>query len=178
MQDELVSAAMRGDGPACRDLFDLWYPKAYRAGKAICGSRALAEDAVQEALLRFWRALPRLEKPEAAEGYFLKIVANEARRIRARRKSAREEPIRETEGSSESVPENERERRMELMRAVGRLPESMRTAVRLHYYGGFSEAETADMLRISLPSLKMRLVRARRRLRALLEREGFEVNGG
>lgn len=178
MQDESIRSAMRGDEPAYRDLFDLWYPKAYRVSKAICGSCGPAEDAVQEALLRFWRALPRLKKPEEAEGYFLRIVANEARRIRAKRKSAQEEPIRDAGYGSDSIPDGESEQREELAKAVGWLPEGMRAAIRLYYYGGFSTAETAAMLGISPSSLKMRLVRARRRLRALLERAGYEVNGG
>lgn len=180
MQVETIAAAIQGDEPACRDLFNLWYQKAYRIAKSVCGSRSHAEDAVQEALVRFWKALPRLKNPETAEGYFFKIVANEAKRIQAGRKRKNEDALLDC-GDCEAPaedPQKDSELSALLVKAVDRLPEKNRTAVTLHYYGGFSEAETAEMLGISLSSVKMRLLRGRQKLKVLLEQSGYEVIGG
>lgn len=180
MQGELIRAAMQKDEPACRELFGQWFGRAYRAAKAVCGSRSLAEDAVQEALLRFWRVFPRLRDPEAAERYFMRVVVNEARRLRSRRRAARETPLAEEGLPAAFHPnaEEETERAELLAKAVKSLPETLRAAVEIRYYGGFTDRETAELLGISPASAKMRLSRGRRKLREFLEQEGFDVIGG
>ncbi len=181
MQEQMILEAIGGSDKACRELYELWFPKAYRAAKAICGSRASAEDAVQEALIRFWRAMPRLRDLTAAEGYFMRTVANEARRIYAQRKDRLHEltdRMPEPVADSAEAEAGSRERARALVAAVDRLPEKLRLAVRLHYFGGFTEAKTAELLGISAASAKMRLSRARARLRQQLEKSGYDYFGG
>lgn len=181
MQAETISAAIRGEEPACRELFEQWYPKAYRIAKSICGGRDRAEDAVQEALIRFWGALPRLKDPETADRFFFKTVANEARRILSKRRKEPQGPAggsAQGGGTGDKDFAEEREAAEALAQAVKELPEKLRCAVELFYYGGFTEAETAEILGVSLSCVKMRLLRARQMLRQTLERCGYEVAGG
>lgn len=181
MQSELITEAARGSEEACRDLFGQWYPTAYRIAKSICGCRLYAEDAVQEALIRLWKALPRLKEPATADRYFYRTVANEARRISAGSRKTRSGLRADTAESiaASPVPEDDhRELAEALATAVDALPEKLRVAVRLHYYGGFTEQETAEILGISLSSVKMRLLRGRQKLKVSLERMGYEVSGG
>jgi RNA polymerase sigma-70 factor (ECF subfamily) len=179
-EEELIRLAAQGDEDAFQRLFDLWFPKAYRVGKAICGCQGLAEDAVQEALIRLWHALAGRKIQVLTEGYFLRIVANESRRMHARRKAAPEEYLENLPGGGETpeAAQAEKEQFLELMKAVDALPQKIREAVKLHYYGGFSEAETAETLGISLSSAKMRLLRGREKLKTMLVDRGFESTGG
>jgi RNA polymerase sigma factor (sigma-70 family) len=180
MQEELLKQAAQGSHDAYRKLFELWFAKAYRVGKSICGSRSLAEDAVQEALIRFWKALRGIRGRALTEAYFMRIVANESRRIRARRRTAPEEFFDNLPGGA-ATPEEagaEKERFAELACAVGALPETLREAVKLRYFGGFTETETAELLGISLSCAKMRLLRGRQKLKSMLENNDFNATGG
>lgn len=172
--DELIRRAQAQDQEAYRELFLLWHPRAWRASRSLCGDRALAEDALQEALIRFWRAMPRVRQAERAEAYFLRIVVNETRRLMARR---HEQPAGDgdedwggTERSAAQTAE-ERESTAELRRAVDALPGKLATALQLHYWGGFTVAEVAQLTHSTVSSVKMRLLRGREALREQLERE-------
>lgn len=175
MQAETIAEAVRGGEEACRELFESWYPRAYRIAKSICLNRAGAEDAVQEALIRLWRVLPRLGEPATADRYFYRTVANEARRLLSRQRHAETE-LRGFYGESgDPTGDDLADARAALRKAVERLPEKLRSAILLHYFGGFGEAETAELLGASLSAVKMRLLRGRQRLRTLLEQWGYEV---
>lgn len=65
------------------------------------------------------------------------------------------------------VPEEEKE----LTAAVLSLPTKLKEAVVLYYYQNFSVKETAEILGITQPSVSNRLSRARKKLRAQLEKE-------
>ena len=178
--DELIRRAQAQDQEAYRELFEQWYPRAWRVSRALGGDRTLAEDALQEALIRFWRAMPRVRDAERAESYFLRIVVNETRRQLSRR---REQPTddwaegRGGEGRGADQSAEERESADELQRAVQALPGKLAAVLQLHYWGGFSVAEVATLLRCSPSSVKMRLLRGRQALRAQLEREQVETEG-
>jgi RNA polymerase sigma factor (sigma-70 family) len=180
MQEEWIRLAAQGNEDAYRRLFELWFPKAYRIGKSICGSRSFAEDAVQEALIRFWNALNGRKGRALTEAYFMRIVANESRRIRGRRRAAPEEFLENLPGDAATPEEaeTEKERLAALTGAVDRLPDTLRDAVKLRYFGGFTEAETAELLGVSLSCAKMRLLRGRQKLKSILEDREFDATGG
>lgn len=177
MQDELIRAAKRGSAAAYHELFDLWYPKAYRISKSICDNKDMAEDALQESLVRFWHALPRLHPPETVEGYFMRIVANEAKRLQRKKRAKQEELLDNTYSSGADDIEADitaREQAADLMKKVELLPEKLKAAIKLHYYGGFTEVKTAEILNISESSVKMRLFRGRDRLKQMLANSELE----
>lgn len=170
--EELLRRARTQDEAAYRELFLQWYPKAWRVSRSLCRDRAMAEDALQEALIRFWRSLPRIREADRAEGYFLRIVLNETRRLMARRVETPEEGV-EAAGEARSAEQvaSGRESRRELLRAVEALPAKLSEALRLHYWGGFTVAEVAKLTYATPSSVKMRLKRGRAALKQELERE-------
>jgi RNA polymerase sigma-70 factor (ECF subfamily) len=128
----------------------------YAAG--IVGSRAQAEDLVQEAWLRFDDASRRrlLEEPL---GYLYRIVRNLA--LDGRRRRTREERGRDTyatiapeaEGEVGITPEREaldKDALSVVMAAIAELPERTRVAVEMHRFGGRKLREIADHLGISI----------------------------
>ncbi len=89
---EATSAASR---PGNRDDFDRLYrenyPRLLRTLYAITGDAAAAEDCVQEAFVKAWRAWPRFRPERAPEGWLHQIAVNTARTVGARLAQARDE---------------------------------------------------------------------------------------
>lgn len=137
---------------------------------------AEAEDAVQEALVRAWRKRTELEDPQRLWPWLARIVINEALRIRSRR---RPEPVAEPaweEGREDdglvSAPA-----RIDLSRGLEALEEEERALLRLRYELDLTQAVIAERLGCPEGTVKVRLHRARARLRRALQEEPFAVRG-
>jgi RNA polymerase sigma factor (sigma-70 family) len=144
---------------------------AFRTAYVITGSAADAEEVVQDAFVKAYRARGRFRSGAPFRPWLLAIVANEARnRRRAMGRRARlslqlaEERPSGGAASSPDVALLAREERAELLAAVDRLGEEQRAAVACRYFLGLSEAETAAVLGCRPGTVKSRLSRALARL--------------
>jgi len=144
---------------------------AFRTAYVITGSAADAEEVVQDAFVKAYRARGRFRSGAPFRPWLLAIVANEARN--RRRSSARRArlslELAEERPSGGAAPSPEvallaREERAELLAAVDRLGEEQRAAVACRYFLGLSEAETAAVLGCRPGTVKSRLSRALARL--------------
>jgi RNA polymerase sigma-70 factor (ECF subfamily) len=133
-------------------------PNLVSYASGIVGSRAQAEDVVQEAWLRFDDA-SRLRLLEEPLGYLYRIVRNLA--LDGRRRLAREDRGRdsyfaivvESAGHASLTPEREALHRDALrivMAAITELPERTQIALEMHRFGGCKLREIADHLGISV----------------------------
>jgi len=129
--------------------------------------RALAEDVVQETLLRAWNARDSLQDEAAAKPWFLTIVRREYARTFERKRFvtvdvdeliAREEPMLAAAGEEDLA---------ELHAAILKLPDEYREPLVLQVLMGFSTAEIARELDLSAAAVLTRLFRARKQLRVL-----------
>ncbi len=133
-----------------------------RTAYLLTGHRQDAEDLVQTALLK---AVPRWDRIQEHEPYVRRILANESvSRWRRRR-------WRET--STESLPElpdegPELEGRLVLRRALGQLAPRQRAVIVLRYFDDLTESQTAEVLGISVGTVKSQSRDAIARLRALV----------
>src|SRR4051812_45784887 len=133
-----------------------------------------AEDVVQDAFVRLYRALPRYEERQRFEPWLFQILGNCCRTANSvfNRESARavddddalarvassDDPTRAAEmGWSDSV-----------RRALAEVPEHNREIFLLHHIEGFSYDEIERMTSVKQSALKMRVKRAAESLRALL----------
>jgi RNA polymerase sigma-70 factor (ECF subfamily) len=140
----------------------------FRIARAILREDAEAEDVLQEAYVRAYEHLGRLEDPEAVAGWLSRIVVNEAKaRLRHRR------AVREL-GSAQEVrvvafdPEQEtlsRQLRDVLAGAIDALPLGYRTVFVLREIEGLDTREVSAALGIREEAVKTRLHRARAALR-------------
>jgi RNA polymerase sigma factor (sigma-70 family) len=144
---------------------------AFRTAYVIIGSAADAEEVVQDAFVKAYRARGRFRSGAPFRPWLLAIVANEARnRRRAVGRRARLSlQLAEERPSGGATPSPEvallaREERAELLAAVDRLGEEQRAAVACRYFLGLSEAETAAVLGCRPGTVKSRLSRALARL--------------
>ena len=133
----------------------------YRAALAILGDPQEAEDAVQDAFIRFLERAPKpLETPDA---WLMRVLMNGCK-SRLRLAWRRVGPLPETL----AVPGPEE--RVELEELFS-LPPEDRAVIHLHYYEGWSTDEIARMLGQRPGTVRSRLSRARGKLRKLLEKE-------
>ena len=176
---DLVAQARQGDTRAYGALIQEHQTIAFRTAYLITGSAADAEDAVQEAFVKAYRALGRFRRGEPFRPWLLAIVANEARN--RRRSAGRRERLglraAEDPLSGGAVPSPEAalldaERREELLAAVNDLREDDRLAISCRYFLGLSEEETAAALGWRRGTVKSRTSRALERLR---DRMGVEA---
>lgn len=174
----LAARAATGDATAFELIMRRHNRMMFRAARAILRDDGEAEDAVQEAYVRAYRALAGFRGEARLSTWLTRIAVNEAL---GRRRQRRESPLADVPPDdvaaawpqgSPTTPE-EASMRKELGEvleaAVDRLPESYRTVLMLRAVEGLSERDTADILGIAVPLVKVRLFRARRLLRRTLE---------
>ena len=127
--------------------------------------RQRAEDIVQEALLRGWRALPRLRERVAAKAWLFTIVRNEYRRS-----VTGDGPPLESLDAGEFDIADERAGLfgLEMRDAILALPPAYAEPLALQVLGGFSCAEIAALCETSEGAVMTRLTRARQALRRLV----------
>lgn len=146
------------------DLVRRYGADLYRYAFWLARDRSQAEDIVQEALLRGWRAYPRLRAEPAAKSWLFSIVRNEY--LRAVQANAREPDSLDALDPPDDRPV---EAGLEMREALLALPASYAEPLALQVLGGFSCAEIAAMLGTSEGATMTRLTRARQALRRLIE---------
>ena len=136
--------------------------------------RHRAEDVVQEALLRGWRAFPRLRERAAAKAWLYSIVRNEYLR------SVRQNRVHAESLDGIDVPDERPDViGLEMREALMALPASYAEPLALQVLGGFSCAEIAEMLETTEGAAMTRLSRARQALKRLIAPAGaMERKGG
>jgi RNA polymerase sigma factor (sigma-70 family) len=142
------------------------YERLLRLAVLICRDRADAQDAVQAALERAWRSRHSLRDPARLAGWTNRIVVREALRIERRRGLLRRwfDPPREIPLDQPGVGSRE----VDLRDALRTLPAEQRATLVLHYYMGYSVAETAEVMAVPTETARSRLRLARARLRERL----------
>jgi len=155
------------DGENWREPAELaraYAPAIFRLAYARTGSRADAEDIMQEVFVRLLRAGPDFADRAHARAWLLRVAANCANDwFRA--------PWRRREGPlTDSLPAPEHEDGG-VVEAVLALPAKYRTAVHLYYYEELSVAEIAKITGKSESAVKSRLFRARAMLREALKED-------
>src|SRR5437867_7879788 len=173
---ELVDRAKRGDVGAYEGLVRRHQSLAARTAYVICGQAADAQDAVQEAFVKAYRALGRFREGAAFRPWLLRIVANEA--INRRRVARRQAnlAVRAAEGRlpDDAVPSPEgaaleQERHREVVAAMSRLRPEDRLIIAYRYWFDLSEAEMAEALGCARGTVKSRLSRALGRLLEVMQ---------
>lgn len=167
--DELLLArARRGDPDAFAALLDDHGESHRRLAFRLLGKRGSMDDALQEAYVRAFRALPRFRGRSAFGTWLYRIVYNacldELRRARARR----EVPL---DGSLGAATTDSPDERLDLAAALAALPVELRAVVLLVDAEGLSYDAAAEVIGIAPGTVGSRLNRARATLRAALKGE-------
>lgn len=145
-------------------LFQTLRPDLLRFAWWLARDRAVAEDVVQEALLRAWRSRDALKDPAAARGWLYTIVRREHARL-YERKRLEITDLDEVIAAEDSQLATDGDDLVELRLAMTRLPDDYRIPLVMQVLGGFTTAEIAQELALSTAAVLTRLFRARNRLR-------------
>jgi RNA polymerase sigma-70 factor (ECF subfamily) len=172
---ELIARARTGDVTAYESIVRRYQDVAVRTAHLIC-PEADADDAVQEAFIKAFAALPRFREGAPLRPWLLRIVANEARNRRrsAGRRHGLALRVADAADPARAVPGPEHvviaaEQRSELLAALATLRDDDREVLGARYLLDLSEAETAETLGIPRGTVKSRTSRALARLREALE---------
>ncbi len=142
----------------------------------VSGSRAGAEDAVQEALARAWERSERGERLASPSAWVIVVATNLARSTWRRRRAEARARDRLGDPSAAGAAQAD-QTDIDVRRALDRLPRRQREVVVLHYYLGLPVADVAAAAGVSEGTVKTSLHRARRSLAAALgEVEPEEAN--
>lgn len=178
--NELVKRVAKGDDDAFRLLFERHYRLAYSVIYRQLGVQDVAEDLVQEAFLRVYRAAPKYEPTAKFSTWFYTVVTNLC--LNYKRDRARDKLRLLSGGDDESStlenlaqadePEHDRldnnERAAKVREAIAELPENQRMALILSRYEDKSYEEVAEILGTTVAAVKSLTSRARETLREKL----------
>jgi len=181
-ESELIGLARGANGLAYREIMRRNNRRLFRAARGIVGTDWEAEEVVQDAYVRAFRALGTFRQEAALGTWLTRIVINEAKgRLRGRRETlpltelddkTMGEIIQFPSGALIADPERHAaigEIRILLEGAIDALPAPFREVFILRQVEGLSIEETAQALSIEPETVKTRLHRARTRLRQALQ---------
>lgn len=154
----LVESATTGD-PSLERLIEAVWPEAFRVAASILRDRSLAEDVAQEACATMARSLRALKDVRTFSSWFYRIVTNHA--MSAARRLRPTVPI---EAAAECGTGFDSSDALDLYNALATLPIDQRAAIVLHYYGGLNSSEIAAALGVAAPTVRFRIMLARRAL--------------
>jgi RNA polymerase sigma-70 factor (ECF subfamily) len=169
----LISRAQNGDV----DAFELIYNEHSGRVYALClrlmgGEQTAATELMQDVFVRAWKNLGKFRGESAFSSWLHRLAVN-AMLENARsdkRRVARVLPMEDTSQLGAFAPGDSPELRIDLERAIARLPEGARTAFVLHDIEGFQHQEIAAQLGIAVGTVKAQLHRAHKLLIQALDR--------
>ena len=171
-EEHLIDESLRGDSQAFGELVCRYQDRLYNAVVHIVRCRAEAEDVVQEAFVQAYVKLQTFKHNSRFYTWLYRIAVNVSISHRRRRKiEVSVEQNREATGdepldafTSPSEPLEQAERKQKLEHALTLLTEEHRSIIVLRHMEEFSYEEIADILDISVGTVRSRLHRARAQL--------------
>lgn len=180
--EDLVARARAKDFVAFEKLLDRYEDRIFRLAFRFVRNESEAKEILQDTFLTIWRKLDTFKGDSQFSSWLYRVAANAAlMRLRAQRRhpevSTEDLPIGYLDNYGQLPPATENwakrpddelqsdELRRHIQAAVDALPEIYRTVFLIRDVEGLSTEETAEVLQISVPTVKTRLHRARIALR-------------
>ena len=161
-----------GSDEAFDRLYRDTYPRLLRTVYAVLGDLAAAEDCVQEAFVRAYKAWPRYEPERPAPAWLHQIAVNTAISYRRKQKLRQVgELVRRLGRPATAGDPADVAARSDLVQALAAQPPKAAAAFVLRYYHGYNNRELAAMLGVSERSIGEWLRRVRNDLQKRLEDE-------
>jgi len=168
---ELVERAGRGDRDAFEAVVRAGSGRLYAIAYRILRDADLADDALQETLVKVWDDLPALRDPDRFEPWATRILCRCCYRLAKRERRASLPVAIDPRSTASSNFESEIADHDEMEGAFRRLSAEHRVVLVLHYYQGLTLSDIAETLSISPGTVGSRLHYATRSLRAALASE-------
>lgn len=169
--DPVTVADARDDAEDLRLLVIEHSEAIYRVALSIVRDSALAEDVTQDTLIKAWQALPSFRGDSSLKSWVLRIAHNTAISTLRRRRDVLHDPVELPEQTTGETVEQRVQHRAALAdfeAALDRLDDLSRSIVVMRELEHMSYDDIAEALDIPLPTVKTRLLRARRTLASAL----------
>ena len=155
-----------GAAPFTR-LLEMLRPDLLRFACWLARDRSVAEDVVQETLIRAWKSREELKDPAAARPWLFTIARREHARLYERKRLPTVD-VDSVEALGDPALASEGDAALHDLRgAIMQLPDEYREPLVMQVLGGFSTAEIAGQLGLTQAAVLTRLFRARNRLRTI-----------
>lgn len=173
MEDELLAIRCQlGERAAFDRLVERWHEPLWRYVLRMTGEDAAA-DTVQDVWLRVLRGMPRLRDPARLRAWMFGIARRTVfDRVRERYAAPEPVPVDEVEIAAPDPPEDLAEDLARMHDELARLPLTEREVLVLFYLEELTLAQLAEILDVPVGTVKSRLFRARKMLRASLTDQG------
>lgn len=164
--EELMRLVVARDAVAFEALYERYGRRAFSLSYRILGDRVAAEDSTQEAFLAVWRGSSGYDRGRGGAGaWIMGVVRNRAIDVLRSRSSPVPALDHDDQAALEARPSVEstdgqairHETERELHTVLGDLPDEQSRVIELAYFGGFSQSEIAEMLRLPLGTVKGRM---------------------
>ena len=154
-------------------IVGVFYQDMYRYAAWLCRDKAIAEDVVQEALLRAWKSLDALRDETAAKQWLLTIVRRENARYFERRRLETVDIDNLTGSQSAMLAAAPNEELSDLREAIYGLDNDYREPLVLQVLMGYSTNEIAELMGLKQGAVLTRLHRARIKLKENVADEAY-----
>lgn len=163
-EEQIIERCRAGDLDAYGQIYDRYGQPLLRTAIRLLGGSQEAEDAVQETFLKLFRGIGGFRGGARFSTYLFQILHNTCMDVLRKRKPAAEDV---TGMDVLGVPTSH-ELAHSLAQAVGGLPGQMKSCFVLFAVEQYSQEEVADILGVSIGTVKISIHRARKKLRAWL----------
>lgn len=176
-EKRMIERASGGDPEAFNRLMEQHERRMYAVALRMCANREDAQDCLQEAMLRVYRAIGSFKGESSFSTWVYRITMNtcldELRRRKNKQSASLDDLLDEgwAPADDRSSPEKHAmraETARTLRQTIQELPEDMRAAVVLRDIQGYTYEEIAQILDINVGTIKSRISRGREKLREKL----------
>lgn len=171
-EEEHVKGPYAVEDLSMEDLVREHADAVYRVALSVTRDPMLAEDASQDALIKAWQALPSFRGDAPLRNWVLRITHNTAISLLRKRRDELRDPAQLPDAVSYRTVESQVQNRLAVDRfavALEDLDSLSRSIVVLREVEGLSYEQICDVLDLPMPTVKTRLLRARRQLATALD---------
>lgn len=158
-------------------LVTVYHADMFRYAVWLCRDRSIAEDVVQEALLRAWKSLDALRDEDAAKHWLLTIVRRENARYFERKRLETVDVDDLSPAQQALIAETDNAQLNELREAIYRLEDDYREPLVLQVLMGYTTTEIAELMGLKQGAILTRLHRARHKLKEVYEEDAADAAG-
>lgn len=173
--DEIVKSCQKGKSSAQKQMYDALSGKMYAVCLRYCKDRTEAEDCLQEGFIKVFNNIGKFKFNGSFEGWVRRIIVNTVIEVYRKKRPevlVDEFPILTDENEVNAFDVGLSQD--ELMEMIQQLPPRYKIVFNLYVLDGFSHAEIAETIGISIGTSKSNLARARKWLKENIQSKVFE----
>lgn len=178
--EELIKRSQRGDTDAFQKLAQSYKSRIYSLALRMLGNPTDAEDAAEESVIKLYYSMKKFRGQSSFSTWVYAVTRNTCLdMLRKNEKKRTDIDLEEVEyfiTSHDGDPEEASERGHKvafLKKAINSLPEENRKTLILREMDGYSYEEIAELLNVSVGTVKSRISRAKERIRSEFEKAGL-----